>query len=78
MSAPKRLQEFRYEKEPGKVETRKVLVLRETSDSIEGIDLKNLDPKEQEELFRLAEKFETDTADFVKKAWRKFLRSKIR
>ncbi len=75
--ATKKLQEFVYEKD-GTNSKRRVVVFNNSDLYMEGIDLKELTPVEQTDLIAKVEAFEESLEDYVKKGWRRFLKSKIK
>lgn len=67
-----RIQEFKYNKSGEPATDRKVLVLQETDDFVEGIDLGHLDQKEADELLALNEKVEAFLKTVINKSYRRF------
>lgn len=70
-----RIKEFEYNKNDEKT-FRKVLVLNQNNDSLEGIELKYLTEEEQQKLIRLQKVYEENLKPFMK-AYRKFLKEKM-
>jgi len=69
---------FKYTKEDGTTSDRKILVIRETIDDFEGIDLKEFTPTEQQQLAKLNEEYELALQPFIKKGFRRFKKNRMR
>jgi hypothetical protein len=72
-----KLKRFDYKKEStGETRARKVLVLQESKELVEGIDLDKLDHWEIDSLTEIQEKYEKQMAPFMK-AYRRFKKENV-
>jgi 2-oxo-4-hydroxy-4-carboxy--5-ureidoimidazoline (OHCU) decarboxylase len=68
---------FEYEKNPGEISSRKILVLNSNEYYIEGIDLNNLNEEEQNTLTNIQKEYEEKIKPFFFSSYRKFAKDKI-
>jgi 2-oxo-4-hydroxy-4-carboxy--5-ureidoimidazoline (OHCU) decarboxylase len=72
-----RLRKFDYKKEStGEASTREVLVLQESKELVEGIDLGKLDGWERKSLMAIQEEYEKKMKPFIK-AYRRFKKENV-
>lgn len=69
---------FNYEKNPEEITPREVVVLDHQESYIDGIDISHLSSEEIEKLGKIQKDYEEALEPFVKKAYRRFSRSKIK
>ena len=68
---------FNYHKAEEPVSNREVILLHNTKDYIDAIDLNKLNKEEAKRAFEIQERYEDDMKVFFKKAFRRFSKSKM-
>ena len=71
-----KLANFEYEKKPGEVSKRSVLLLHSTDTFNEGIDTSKLSDAEKQELFTIQREYEESLKKYMKH-YRRFLKERI-